>query len=549
VRLLERRGWTSAAVLAGYVLVAFAYWGVRLLPHPTRSYVGFNTDPQIFIWSFGWWPHAVGHGINPLLANWIWSPQGLNLAWATSIPAIALPFAPLTLLAGPVVSYNVAAVLMPALAAWTAFLLCRHLTRSLWAQVVGGYLFGFSSYMVGQIEGHMHMTSVFLLPLMALVVLRYVEHELDGVGLAIRLGPMIALQLGFSTENAFSITLALATGMVLAFALIPAARHRLVSLLAPLAASYAIGAVLAAPLLYYALSRFQSGSVNEPTSYTTDLLNLVVPTQLILVGGHAARHVSQHFPANDAERDGYLGIPALVIFVLYGARRWRTAAGRWLLACFGVGLIASFGAWLRVDGHKIVTGPWEHVGYLPLFNNVLPARLMLFVGLVVTVAVALWTDSARGWPRIVLPVLAVIALVPNPASPFFKTSAYVPAFFRTADVRRCIPAGETALIFPQAKHGSAMLWQSAADFRFRLADGYLTPDPPTSFYTSPASARIANREVTWRDLVPFARQKHVTTFLVDARNPEPWMSILQPLFPPREVGGVLVYRLDRKSPC
>ena len=34
MRLLERRGWTSAAVLAAYVLISFAYWGLRLLPHP-----------------------------------------------------------------------------------------------------------------------------------------------------------------------------------------------------------------------------------------------------------------------------------------------------------------------------------------------------------------------------------------------------------------------------------------------------------------------------------------------------------------------------------
>ena len=94
-----------------------------------------------------------------------------------------------------------------------------------------------------------------------------------------------------------------------------------------------------------------------------------------------------------------------------------------------------------------------------------------------------------------------------------------------------------------------MLWQAVSAFRFRLADGYVTPDPPVSYYTSPAIARIANREVTWRDLVPFARAEHVTTLLVDGREPEPWETILQPLAPPRKVEGVLVYRFDRKARC
>src|SRR5207237_4695510 len=100
---------------------------------------------------------------------------------------------------------------------------------------------------------------------------------------------------------------------------------------------------------YYAVKGYQSGSINEPTTYTTDLLNLIVPTQEVLVGGHAAHGISQHFPSNDSERDGYLGIPVLLMFVLYAVRRWRTAAGRLLLACFAVGLIASFGVWLAVD--------------------------------------------------------------------------------------------------------------------------------------------------------------------------------------------------------
>ena len=50
---------------------------------------------------------------------------GVNLTWTASAPGIALAFSPLTVLVGPSASYNVAALFLPALAAWTAFLLCR----------------------------------------------------------------------------------------------------------------------------------------------------------------------------------------------------------------------------------------------------------------------------------------------------------------------------------------------------------------------------------------------------------------------------------------
>src|SRR5262249_36230038 len=159
--------------------------------------------------------------------------------------------------------------------------------------------------------------------------------------------------------------------------------------------------------------------------------------QLILVGGRALRSISQHFAGNDAERNAYLGIPLLVMFVLYAIRRWRTPVGRLLVVSFVVALVASSGVWLTVKGHRVTTLPWEHVAYLPLFNNVLPTRLMLFVFFVVAIAVALWMSSTRGWLGVVLPVLAVISLVPNPTASAFRTSAHVPRFFRGGDLQRC----------------------------------------------------------------------------------------------------------------
>jgi hypothetical protein len=67
---------------------------------------------------------------------------------------------------------------MPALAGWTCFLLCRQLTASFWTSLAGGYLFGFSSYILGQQEGHLNLTSVFLIPLVALAIVRRFQEEI-----------------------------------------------------------------------------------------------------------------------------------------------------------------------------------------------------------------------------------------------------------------------------------------------------------------------------------------------------------------------------------
>ena len=108
-----------ALALAVYVAVSVAYFGWRLLPDPGRVVFGEENAP-IYIWSFAWWAHALGTWTNPFVSGQLYAPVGVNLAWTPSAPAIALVFSPLTALVGPIASYNVAGVLLPALSAWTA---------------------------------------------------------------------------------------------------------------------------------------------------------------------------------------------------------------------------------------------------------------------------------------------------------------------------------------------------------------------------------------------------------------------------------------------
>src|SRR5205814_8747048 len=109
-RAMVARFVRDGAALVVYTAVSFVYFGVRLLPHPGRVVVGHGPDPGIFIWSFAWWPHAIGSWTNPFFTHAVYAPQGIDLAWTTSVPGFALPFAPLTLAFGAVVAYNAAAI-------------------------------------------------------------------------------------------------------------------------------------------------------------------------------------------------------------------------------------------------------------------------------------------------------------------------------------------------------------------------------------------------------------------------------------------------------
>ena len=271
-----------------YAAASFLIFGLRVAAHSDLSYVGTGVDPQIFIWSFAWWPHALIHHMNPFVTQAVWAPEGLNLAWTTSVPGLAILFAPVTLLAGPVVAFNVAAVLMPVLAGWTCFLLCRHLTARNWPSLIGGYLFGFSSYMLGQQEGHLHMTSVFLIPLIALVLICFVQRTINRNQLALRLGLLLAAQLTFSTEVFFTVTLAIATATAIAYFSAPELRPEIRALPAPLTAAYLLALVTTAPLVYYAVSGFDAHPINLPRRFAADLANVIVPTKLTLLSGQRA---------------------------------------------------------------------------------------------------------------------------------------------------------------------------------------------------------------------------------------------------------------------
>jgi hypothetical protein len=529
--------------LVSYVAVAAVYFGLRVALRGPVSYVGTGVDPQIFIWSFAWWPHALLHAENPFVTHAIWAPSGLNLAWTTSVPGLALLFAPLTLLAGPVAAYNAAAVLMPAAAAWTCFLLCRHLTRATWPSLVGGYLFGFSSYMLGQQEGHLHLTSVFLIPLVALTLVQRVQGGIGSRRLVARLAILLALQLWFSTEVFFTLTLAIAVGWAIAVVSWASLRPALRALVMPLGGAYALALVPASPLVYYALTGFDSHSINAPRSFAADLANVFVPTSLSLASVGRTGAVAAHFLGNNSERGAYLGLPVLLVVALFARSRWRTPGGRFLLLGLAAAVVAELGASLRVDGHRLLPLPWSLLDGYPLFDNVLPARLALFASLAAAVIVSLWAAAgSTRWSRVALPMLAVVALLPSATSHAWITQPDNPRFITAGIYRACLQRGKSTIVFPFGSRGDSMLWQAETGLWFTIAGGYLSPDVPAQF----RRFRVAHPRLaaSTADVLALARAKDVHTIVVDGRHSAPWRALLPGR--PESVAGVLLYRFPHE---
>ena len=551
---MPRRWKMDLIVLAGYAAVSFAYFGWRLLPHPGRVLIGYGHDPEIYVWSFGWWPHAIGSWTNPFYSHALYAPSGVNLAWTLSVPGLALAFSPLTVLFGPAAAVNVAALLMPALCAWTAYLLCRYLTGSIWASLVGGYLFGFSTFVLRQeIFGNLPVDDLFLLPLAVLVVVRFIRGELTPRGLACRLGLVLAGQLWLSTEFALSLTIALVLALLLVFAFVPALRPRVRAAVAPLAASYALGAVFAAPLVAYALIGFHTGAFIDQRYSGADLLDLVVPVPGIGLGGSTFESLSQNFHSGGAGL--YLGLPVLAMIALYAIRRWNAPVTRFLVAAFVVAVLIVLGTQLQVNGHDVIPLPWDLATHIPVVDNALPFRFAAYVWLAAAPIVALWIAGTRGrvYARpYLLPVLAVAALVPSvwrtTGTTYVPTHPQRPAFFTSDQIRRCIPQRETLAIFPFGFGGDSMVWQAENDFRFDLAaDGLQAPTryakPLNSFDADPIVHDINFAELgrpTMDTLLAFASEHRVDRFLVQQGTGYPSPTQLRRFGRVQLVGGMYV---------
>lgn len=472
----ERR--SSLLALGAYTLLAVALFASAWASPSSRT-VGTGGDPLLTMWFLRWTPHAVGHFRNPFFTDHLNAPHGVNLMWNTVMVLPGLVLWPVTALFGPVVSYNVLATANVALSAWAARWAFVRLVGDRRAAFVGGLLYGFSPYMVAESVDHANLTAAFLAPLVLvavneLVVARRRPPWQPGVAL----GLLAAAQLLVSEELMASQAVAVLAGLAVLAAyhgVDRQAARRVARAAGPFLVAFT--AVAAFPLAFQLLGPQRvHGAIQPPNVFVTDLANLVLPTAVHRFGG--ARLAS----SNLSEQVGYLGVPLLALLGLTVRRLRSDPRVRVAATLAGCLTVLSLGPSLHLAGRD--TGlplPWAAVDRVPLLNDMLPNRLMLYVDLMAALLVALLVARLLASPRPPgarrLGAAAGLALASLLPAAFPSTPRTVPAFFRSQASR--LPAGSVALVAPigHASHAEPMLWQAAAGLRFRMPQGYFVgPD-------------------------------------------------------------------------
>ena len=478
---------TNLAVYLGYQLVSLALYGRGVLRDPTGSAVGTfdGADQGVFAWSLAWWPHAIANGIDPLQTDRVFAPDGWNLAWTSVIPGPSLLLVPITEAFGPIVSFNVLALLAPALAATSAYLLAREVSGSFAGAVLGGMLFGFGSYGAAEAINHVNLALVFPIPLAVLLVVRHLRGMIgDRRFIVLLTACLVALFLcfleTFLTLAVFG-TVALGLGRLLADA---PTRIRLRRTVPHMAIAVAATFAVVSPYLLAAIGR--SNPIEDAVlgrDFPTDAANLITPTPAATFNWFGLD--ASHLATNTSEQTAYLGpiLPIFLVLAVVLLRKRRTA--RFALVFAAVVLVCSLGSHLTWYGRSGIALPWALVDQLPLLKHAFPARFPVYLWLAIAVLVAQVVKVMRGTISLVLIFAIVLTLVPSINAANWTSKMVTPAFFQHDRWQAVVHRDDNVLLLPIGFLGNGMLWQQQAGFGFRQTGGYVSASIPTTIASLP----------------------------------------------------------------
>ena len=491
-----RRALSPAVIATYFVLGLIAYWPV--LPGISHRFFGRTNDYILSAWFIGWVPHAIAHGLNPFFTNSMFVPTGVNLAQNTASPLLGLIGAPLTEAFSPLVSTNVLMLLAMPVSATAAFVVLRKWKVWLPGAALGGLVYGFSAYMVGQGTDHVVFTFVPIPPFIALTLASILQRKGSPWRLGIQLGLLIVAQYLISQEVLVDTAIVSFAALVCVALRYPG---RIPEIARAMGRPLLVAFPLVAALLAYPIWMLVAGpqhapmAVNLRTPFHNDLLSFFVPGPLqhASFGMRSLGYRLMQGPnpvtlrlsgSNPVEFDGFIGVAVLALSGFLVWRSRRSPRMQLATVLFLGTAVLSLGPYLVIDARA--TGVWLPfllLAHIPLVEEIVPVRFSLevFGCLAAMIAFGL-DDMQRDRPRpkwLTSRVLAgafIVALVVTqlPQWPYSSPQeSTLPTALRTA-----VPAGDPVTItYPYPTNFTAVTaqplgWQMDSRYTFRLLGGY-----------------------------------------------------------------------------
>ncbi|MEU8327241.1 hypothetical protein [Micromonospora sp. NPDC048839] len=500
-RLLATVHRHRADLLVALAWVALAGWLTHgLWPDPAGRTLALNPEDQtLYEWFLAVDARAL-LGDFDLLTDRLNAPDGVNLMANTTVIALGIVVAPVTLLLGAPVSFALlaAANLAGTAVAWY-LLLHRMLRARRLAAALGGGLCGFGPGMVSQTNSHLHMTAQWLVPVIVWLVVRLLRAAdpgpvtLDETGLTRPGGPdrrrMITSAAGLASAVSAQVFigeevlfLAAATLLVMAISYAVADRDLARRVLPGFAGGLAIAAGLSVLVLGYPLWFQFAGpqgvadGMFTPAYFSADLSSWWAVSPLSVAGSAEAARLT----TGPAEYNTFLGWPLLLVTVACAI--WAGRHRRLAFACVVAGLVMgalSLGPEVVLGGTRTaIPGPYALIGGLPVVDGALPMRFALALLPIVATLLVLAVDRAlrgTGRARRLVPLAVGAALLPIFPTPLPTTERpAVPEFITGGHWRQCVPPGGVLVPvpLPTPKEPGPMRWATAADADFSLPEGF-----------------------------------------------------------------------------
>jgi hypothetical protein len=481
----------AAALLAYSALALVRYWPVVRDLNGRVAAPGGDTAQYVF--GLGWMAHVLTSPTNPFFTDYVNHPAGANVLDSTTTPLFGFLFAPVTLLVGPIASYNLSLVVGFATTAFATYLLVARWVGSRPVAFAAGLLFVLSGYLLCAGIGHPNLSAVALLPLILLCLDELLlRRPASPIPWGVALGLLVVAQFFLSSEMlADTAELVVVAGLV---ALV-VARRELVERVRAAATGLAVASVIAVvglayPAWYAVLGPQHVQQHVEGSVQSVDLISPFVPSSNQLLAPARLQEIGDGLSGGAVVAFGhtyvlthyaYVGLPALLLAGATIVRRRRDRAVQALTALAAFAFLLALGPSLKIDDHDTgIPLPAKVFSHLPVLRSTAPERFVLFTLLAVVVLAAMalrdvassrgvWRLDGRG-AAAVLGAVAIAAVVPVS---YFSLPVGTPEFFAHTSGR--VPDGAVAVTYPFASpaHSAPMLWQAEAQLRFKLVGGYV----------------------------------------------------------------------------
>lgn len=352
----------EAAVLAGYLTAGvIATW-------PLAAGLGGrlprSDDVASYVWGLWWVAHQVSHLGNPWFTSHLAAPVGTQLGFDTLMPLLGVIMAPVTLTAGPAVSFTLISMAVPGLAGYAMYRAARLWLPGLAGPLAAGAFFGLSAMLTFQDWSRLHVAAgmIFLpLTLAAAVRLRRQPTARRGAELGVVLGTSVLV----AQEAAVMALLVAGLALLPWLATAPSAAR-----LRALGAGAAVALVIASPQLIAMLQQLLAGGATAPASalassyrrYVAEPPALFAPSpRLARAGLTGLGAVYGHYDYPPAHQDSLVtyGVVLTAAALAGLVVSWRRR-GAWLLFLLWLGSAA------------LALGPALHIGareYVPLAQS------------------------------------------------------------------------------------------------------------------------------------------------------------------------------------